>query len=268
VFAEQYVRGVVRKYSHGEDVRVKVLAAVKGIYPYIRFWGDKILKKEGEKSNVVSGPNVLSIIPTGSFVKGTSIRGTTDIDLLISLNRKTNGNLREVYKSLSSFMKISGFPVREQNVSIRIQWNSLSVDLVPAKKQLGAINDHSIYVSKADSWTKTNVHKHVQYVKGSKRCIEIRATKIWRELNGIEFPSFYLEMSVIRALNKCRVGHVATNFLRVIQYLSSEFDSAQILDPANSNNIVSDELTGEEKKTVVATAQKSLMKSSWGEIIW
>jgi hypothetical protein len=268
VLAEQYVRGVVRKYSHGEDVRVKVLTAVKGIYPYIRFWGDKILKREVEKSNVISGTNVLSIIPTGSFVKGTNIRGATDIDLLISLSRKTGGNLREIYKSLSLFMKTCGFPVREQNVSIRIQWNGLSVDLVPAKKQIGAINDHSIYVRKADSWTKTNVHKHVRYVTESKRRFEIRAAKIWRELHGIKFPSFYLEMSVIQALNKCRVGQVAANFLRVLEYLSSEFESAQILDPANSNNFVSDELTSEDKKTVVATAQETLMKSSWGEIIW
>jgi hypothetical protein len=44
--------------------------------------------------------------------------------------------------------------------------------------------------------------------------------------------------------------------------------SARIEDPANTNNILSDDLTDAEKRAVAAAARASLSKQRWEEVIW
>jgi len=179
--------------------------------------------------------------------------------------------LKETYESLSIYLKLLGFCIREQDVSIGVSYKNLWIDLVPAKKYCGPTNDHSIYRKKTGSWTKTNVFKHFSLVNKSGRKNEIRAMKIWRNLHGLEFPSFYLELSVIQALKRHIVGRLAVNLQKVFEYLSTDFKNARILDPANSNNVVSDDLTQKEKQAIARTALSSRLKSSqmlWNQIIW
>ncbi len=179
--------------------------------------------------------------------------------------------LEEIYESLSIYLKLLGFCIREQDVSIGVKYKNLWIDLVPAKKQSGPTNDHSLYRNKTGTWTKTNVQKHVLLVRKSARQNEIRAMKIWRNLHGLEFPSFYLEQSVIQALKRHRVGRLDVNLQRVFEYLSTDFKNARILDPANSNNVVSDDLTQKEKQSIARTDLSSRSKSLqmlWNQIIW
>jgi hypothetical protein len=44
--------------------------------------------------------------------------------------------------------------------------------------------------------------------------------------------------------------------------------SARVEDPANTNNILSDDLTDTEKRAVVAVARDSLSKQRWEDVIW
>jgi len=51
------------------------------------------------------------------------------------------------------------------------------------------------------------------------------------------------------------------------QFLANDFPSARLLDPANSNNAVSDALTPEDKLRIATAADMSLRAVSWTEII-
>ena len=131
--------------------------------------------------------------------------------------------------------------------------------------------DHSIYRKKTGTWTKTNIWKHISLVKKSGRQNEIRAIKIWRKLHRLEFPSFCIELTVIEALRRRPPGRLAVNLQKVFEYLSTDFRQARILDPANSDNMVSDDLNDEEKRAIARAALASGIKaleSSWEEIIW
>jgi tRNA nucleotidyltransferase (CCA-adding enzyme) len=170
----QYIISIISKYKLSSAESSTAYEKAKRLYPLIARW---------------ASPYLLRISPTGSYAKGTAIRGSTDIDLFISLSPQTPHTLSEVYNSLSDWLKVQGYQVREQNVSIGLRLKNLKIDLVPAKKQPGLISDHSIYRRKADTWTKTNINKHIMFVKNSGRLNEIRAMKIWRNLHGLEFPS-------------------------------------------------------------------------------
>jgi hypothetical protein len=144
----------------------------------------------------------------------------------------------------------------------------LNADVIPAKKQSGYTNDHSIYLSKKDSWTQTNVEQHVKLVKESGRLDEIRITKIWSRLHKLEFPSFYLELAVIEALKWQPKDNLASNFLKVLRYLSTTFQNQRFVDPANSNNIISDLLTESEKKVIAARAKEGYDTKYWSHVVW
>ena len=117
---------------------------------------------------------------------------------------------------------------------------------------------HTLYRRKKDSWMQTNVAEHIGLVSGSGRTREIRALKIWRERNRLDFPSLYLELTVIAALSGTRTEALAGNLRRVLEYLSQGFLVARVVDPANSNNVVSDDLSVEEKRMIAVAAGKTL----------
>jgi hypothetical protein len=144
--------------------------------------------------------------------------------------------------------------------------NSYEVDLVPAKRQASSGDDHSLYRRKADTWTKTNVTTHITHVTRGGRINESRIVKLWRNQRGLDFSSFYLELTVIAALSGQR-GLLAGNVWKVFEYLRDSFANARVVDPANTNNIISDDLTAAERATVRAAAVQALKASDWNQIV-
>ena len=206
---------------------------------------------------------------SGSYAKGTAIRGRTDVDLFISLKSDTTNTLKEIFDGLHSWISQNGYPyARRQNVSVHVAHNGVEVDLVPAVHFGGNTEDHWLYVNKANKErTKTNVNTHIECVRNSGRINEIILTKIWRKNHNLDFPSFYLELVVMEALKYSRSG-LADNFLAVLDYLNNGFKSARFVDPANTNNIISDDLTDAEKRLIASQAGQSRQQQSWGSIVW
>lgn len=213
-----------------------------------------------------AGKYLVSVLPSGSFAKGTANKSGTDIDLLISLSSSTPDTLKDIYNKLFNKMTEKGYTPKRQNVSINIRVNGYDVDLVPAKRQDTTSQDHSLYRCKAGTWTKTNVARHISHVSSSGRIQEIRILKLWRNQKGLDFPSFYLELTAIDALYNVR-GSLSENVCKVFQYLRDTFPNARVVDPANTNNIISDDLTAAERAKIKAAAEQALAASNWSHIV-
>lgn len=215
-----------------------------------------------------AGQQLSSLEYSGSYAKQTGVRGVSDVDLFISLKSDTTGTLGEIYESLYALAGENGWSPRRQNVSIGISVNGVRADLVPGRIQAGYRNYHSLYARKQATWKQTNVAMHIDKVTGSGRVREIRAIKVWRMLHGLEFPSLYLEMFTISALSGRSTSTLAANVLYVLQELGSSLTTTRIIDPANTNNVISDDLSLAEKKLVASQATQSASEPSWGGIIW
>lgn len=211
-----------------------------------------------------AGNQLASVFPSGSYAKRTANRSGTDIDLFISLKEDTNNPLSEIYELL--FKAMSGYSPKRQNVSINVKVGEYDVDLVPGKLQSSGGSEHSLYKRRIDSWTKTDVLRHVAVVSGSGRTNEIRILKLWRNQKGLDFPSFYLELTIINALQGFN-GTLTQNVVRVFEYLRDSFTNARVTDPANTNNVISDDLTVTEKANISSTARKALDSRNWAEIV-
>lgn len=247
---DTYLRSILNKY----EVNVSgAEAAGNAIYPVIKTWGNSYLVK-AEFS--------------GSLAKGTGVSLGTDADIFISVSSTTPGTLADLYETLFNAVSQAGYTARKQNVSIGTTVNGYKIDLVPGRRQSQHGNDHSLYKSKSNSWTQTNITTHINHVKRSYRIDEIRLAKIWRELHNLDFPSFYLEMAVIDSLKYATAGNLAANFLKVLEFFRDSLPSTRYVDPANSNNIISDDLNAAQKSAVSSQARLSRNQETWGGIVW
>ncbi|MCR5881211.1 hypothetical protein [Phenylobacterium sp. J367] len=239
--ADLYLRGILRREAVDTSPTSTLRLVQTTLWPVISPWANG---------------HLLSVVPSGSFSKGTANASGTDIDLFISVSSTAVEGLREIYNTLDRALQTAGYKTRRQNVSININVAGQSVDLVPAKRQNWLVEDHSLYRRKVDSWTKTNVAAHALHVAHSGRTEEIRIMKLWRDQLGLDWPSFYLELTVIRALGVFSTyGDLAANVSKVFEFLRDEFLRARIVDPANGNNIISDDLTVAEKERISVGAR-------------
>lgn len=212
--------------------------------------------------------NLISVDVSGSLAKGTGISGTTDVDLLVSLRHDTPHTVQEISNNLLVWLSNAGFSVSRRNVAVSIAGaNDLKIDIVPARKQNAWTNDHWLWSHRTSGNRQTNVHEHITYVTNSGRINEIKALKIWRKQHGLDFPSFLLEMTAITALNGRRQGNIAANFVQCLSYIQNDLPTARLVDPANTNNIVSNELNATEKQALAAAARTSLGQN-WVQVIW
>lgn len=251
--SDAYILKIINKYSHGSQHRSTVMKAKTKLDPKIKAWAGKWLE---------------STIISGSFAKGTAITLGSDFDIFISLKHDLPTSLKDIYNSLYKWLNEKRLPAKKQNVSLRIKFDNIKVDVIPAKKRPGHTNYHSIYLSRKDTWTQTNVQQHINIVKNSGRRNEIRITKIWSKLHNLDFPSFYLELAVINALKGRPTNTPESNFLKVLHFISTKLKSERIVDPTNSNNIISDILTNSEKETIAKKAKEGYEAKYWSSVIW
>lgn len=258
--AEQYLNQIITKYdarnlhaySH-ELLRLKTI---------LKTWASSCF---------------LNIIDSGSRAKGTAISIASDVDYVISLTNncnENNGGLKGIYDSLFKRLTTEYSVVRKQNVSCRINLNGLQVDITPAKKHSGNTNYHWIYRTKTDQYHQTNIQQHINDISTSGRSNEIKIVKIWRELNKLDIPSIYLEYLIIKNIlfNKPKdSSKLGSNTSYIFTELAKDTNNplfSRIVDPANSNNILSDLLSQNEKLDIIKSAKVAAQQTYWSNIVW
>lgn len=206
---------------------------------------------------------LIEILDSWSRAKWTAIRLSSDVDFLVSLIHNCNENnwwLKAIYLSLFNTLKEFYKDIRKQNVSIRVNTGNLEVDITPARKLAWNTDYHSIYLSKKDTRKQTNIQKHINDISNSGRTNEIKLLKIWRELNRLEFPSIYMEYLVIEILSGRSKNRDAleNNFRYLLSELAKDTWNPlndRIIDPANTNNVLSDLMDDQEKRSIIRQAK-------------
>jgi hypothetical protein len=217
------------------------------------------------------------IFISGSRAKQTAIRLASDYDYFVSLSSGCNVNqkgIEAISNALHTHLQ-KKYPssIRRQNVSTRINISGLNIDITAGTKITGYQNYHWLYKSKDNSKKQTNIKMHIDDISKSGRTNEIKLIKIWRELNGLEFPSIYIEYLLIKKilLNKSAdINNLSDNIIYVFQELSKNESNPlylRIEDPANTTNILSDLLSQTEKQKIISTA-KIALQSSWDKVFY
>lgn len=224
--------------------------AADEVIPLLKQWGKQ---------------HLLGITLSGAYAKNTAITLASHVDVLVVLKPVPGMEMKAIFWSLFEYLTDHDLRPRTRNVSVQLQSKGLSVDVIPACRE-GSGN--VLFNKKSGAAVVTDVARHVHLVANSGRQQEICALKIWRERHELDFPSLYLELTVLRALEAERFGQLADNVLVVLRYLSNRFEQAVVRDPANPDNVLSDDLTASDKKAVAKAARDALYDENWKKIIW
>jgi hypothetical protein len=260
--AQQYLEGILSKYNL-KDKDIKMIKDHRSIVEHS-------LKQA--YTNKID-----TFYYSGSYGKGTAVNLKYDLDLCIYFKNDAFSTLHEmyldVYKCLNymsedfEYILGEGYVVTKQNVSIGLR-GYLDADIVPARIINEKSKDANLYVSENGEHIKTNIPLHIEYVNKSKCRPIIKLMKVWKYQHKIHYKSFALELLTIRALKDYNNPDYGKQVWHVLEYIRDHVESIKLVDPANSNNIVSNLIIQSDKINMKNQAKSSLQKQYWKDIIW
>lgn len=179
--------------------------------------------------------------------------------------------------------------VRKQKVSIGLKFvfddgDELELDVVPGRERPnnGSYNDEStdltLYINPTKrtkkeeedgkSSIKTNVKKHASLLSGSGRIHErkvARLLKVWKtekkeKDGGKLIKSFMMELYTKEAFDNIESipNGLWKQVKMVMEYIIHNIESKNLVDPANSGNIVSDSMSDSAKKDTRKSMQTTI----------
>ena len=249
---DQYAASIVEKYRVIPDMNSTSLHAADKIIPLIKQWGKQ---------------HLLGLTLSGAYAKSTAISLSSDVDVLIALDAASGLEMKAIFWSLFEYLSDRDLNPHTRDVSIRLRSKGLNVDLIPACRDRES-SRHALFNKRSGKTVHTDITRHVHLVASSGRQQEICAFKIWRERISLDFPSLYLECTVLRALGTERYGQLADNILAGLRYLSHRFEQAAVSDPANPDNVLSNDLSATDKQAIATAARDALYDENWKKIIW
>lgn len=204
---------------------------------------------------------LLSCAPTfnGSIQRGTSI-ASSDIDINLRFTKEagTVSKIRSIVEEYltNEFSDSSLVDVRSQEHSIglffSIQREQCRIDVVPMREIENGKGDTFIFSTKRETIKKTNAirqNKVLRFTEKQKHIIKL--LKGWKIENNVHIPSVFLEHLVVRAYEDVYVPRGLKNALfTIIEYIGNEIPTIRIVDPANTNNIISESLTYQNKEQI------------------
>ncbi|PXY41855.1 hypothetical protein DMB65_04635 [Flavobacterium cheongpyeongense] len=224
-------------------------------------------KAEQLKSNFQSKfKSELALKPkiTGSVVKGTSIYGS-DVDIQLCF-KKDFGSIASVYDTISDYifdeLKIKEIKeIREQKhsigIGIQLENEVKRIDIIPTRLIENGKNDVQLFVNKIgffekSTYKKTNHEKQMLSLKLNYREQRIvRLLKIWKVENNLKIKSIFLEWLAKKSFeSKPITNKIEKDLTNVIYFIARNIEFIRIVDTANSNNVISNTLTYEEKSSV------------------
>lgn len=249
---DQYAASIVEKYRVIPDTSSTSHRAADKVLPLLKQWGKQ---------------HLLGLTLSGAYAKNTAITLSSHVDVLIALSPVPGMEMKNIFWSLFEYLTDHDQRPHTRDVSIRLQSGGLNVDLIPACRDRET-SGNTLFNKRSGRAIHTDVARHVHLIANSGRQQEICAFKIWRERMSLDFPSLYLELTVLRALGSERFGQLADNILAVLRHLSSRFEQAVVADPTNHDNILSNDLSADDKKAIATAARDALYNENWKKILW
>jgi hypothetical protein len=208
------------------------------------------------KQDLIKYPNY-----NGSFAKGTSIQGS-DKDIQLRFKKHT-GTLEQIFNKVHAYLNnelndsnVVNIRKQRHSIGIAYQLNEeiIRIDVIPARFSENRYNDDYIYVSNTSlfgqsTFKKINSDKQLKSLNFSTQEKKIiKLLKVWKNENEVNIKSIYLELLVKKAFTYGRISrNINRSLLDVLNYIAENIHLLRVVDPANTNNIISETLTYHEK---------------------
>ena len=237
------------------------------------------------------GDKIYSPFNSGSYAKNTAVNTKFDFDLVSPFKRNafgSNGTLKEMYEDVHDFLQSEYGDlayIKKQKVSIGIEFHAdsegdvVKIDVVPGREfnqeQYKDDQNLNLYVnsnyglfSEGSDRLKTNIEAQKGHVNdratNEKEKIRkiIRLLKIWKVQHSKKYKSFFLELFIIKAVEKGEVsGNLWEKLKTVLEYIrdNASVEGFTLKDPGNSSNNLMDTLEDFER-TNLSNEMKNMLE--------
>ena len=206
----------------------------------------------------------------GSIPQGTALSGISDLDIIVKFKKTSFGTLEDMYCDTLDYFKNQFYDkslveVRPQRRSIGLIFDILGeqvcIDVVPAKRtnfERGG-NEYNLYEN-ASGWfgkpsrVKMNPHKQASFgTNAAAKANVVSLMKVLKVSEGMPLKSVFLKELTKDAFKKHRgkiPKDVDKQLIFTMEYIRDNIEYKRVTSPDNSNNILSDSLTKNEKRKV------------------
>jgi len=205
----------------------------------------------------------------GSYGKNTLIRASYDLDIVIYWPSNSQSSIQDIYKGVGSVLQKHWKPVRSKRVGWELSFEGdFHIDVIPGKLFSSDDKYAFLYNSRTNNRFQTSIKIHIDTIKDSGRRDVIRLMKLWKKRKNVPITSFILEQMVIDGCKERRtsLSDLEPQLNASFHYINNNILTKRILDPANSNNIISNELSKEEKIRIKRLANQAIEAKKWSEV--
>jgi hypothetical protein len=204
----------------------------------------------------------------GSYAKHTMITERFDLDIVAYWPPDCAYTLAGIYRAVGKTLRKRWPSARPKTVAWEIPFpGRFHIDVVPGR----AMDNSYLYANlfrRPNSRIQTSIKKHIKAVRDSGRCDVIKLMKLWRLRKRVPFAnSLLLELLTIEGAKGCSYTDLAQQMNAVFEYIYDNILTVRVEDPANTNNVVSDELTKRHRFVIRKCAIAALKAKTWGAVL-
>jgi hypothetical protein len=205
----------------------------------------------------------------GSFAKRTMIRAAFDLDIVAYWPHDCGYTLKDIYHAVGNTLKEYWNYINPKTVSWELPFQGdFHIDVVPGRAIDGTFNYANLYRRDRDSSLQTSIKVHIDTVRESGRRDVIRLMKLWRIRRNVPFKkSLALELITIHGCKGLRTDDLEKQMVSTLTHVRDNILAARIVDPANSNNIISDEISSLDRQQIRAAADMALKAQYWNQVL-
>jgi hypothetical protein len=204
----------------------------------------------------------------GSYGKDTIIRERYDLDVIAYWPESTTYTIKDIYDGVGQQLKKEWMYVNSKTVAWEIPFEGgFHIDVVPGRALDKQYREANLYRTNTGTTLKTSLKKHIDTIKDSGRREAVRLMKLWRERRKVPFKkSFLLELMTIAGCSGCSVSDLPAQVTAALKYIRDHIEATQVRDPANGNNLLSDDISSADKRRIKDAAQTALSVRTWSEV--
>jgi Second Messenger Oligonucleotide or Dinucleotide Synthetase domain len=211
---------------------------------------------------------VQRVLYGGSFGKDTMIREFYDLDIVVYWANDCGHTLEGIFRAVGEVLRKKWKFVNPKTVAWEMPFEGgFHVDVVPGRALDTTFKYANLYRTDTRTSLQTSIKVHIDTVTNSGRRDAIRLMKLWRKRKSVPFKkSLALELATIEGCKGSRTADFGDQVWAALHYLRDVFPSARIVDPANSNNIISDDISEADKNAIKQIAAITLQAKTWPEV--
>lgn len=205
----------------------------------------------------------------GSFGKKTMIREAFDLDIVIYWPHDCGYSLKDISDAVGGVLRNSWKVVNAKTVSWELPFDGgFHIDIVPGRAIDGTFKHANLYRRDKGSSLQTSLKVHIDTVRDSGRRDVVRLIKLWRTKRSVPFKkSLALELMTINGCKGTRTDDVEKQLLAALTHVRDNIMTVRIVDPANTNNILSEEISSTDRASIRAAADAAIKAQLWSQVL-